>query len=222
MPPWFNSVFPEPGAHPAQLALRLVLAFLLGWTVAGIYQRTNGGEVAPSFRATLVLLTILIAAVTQVIGDNVARAFSLVGALSIVRFRTIVQDTRDTAFVIFAVTVGMAVGAGNMWVAGLSLVVVGVAAAVVARQKPALVTSGDFELTVCVPLGYQAGELLAPVFERHVARSTVSAISTANRGASLETCYTVRLRPGASPAALVDELNGLEGIQSVQLRRRET
>ena len=59
------------------------------------------------------LLSILIAMVTQVIGDNVARAFSLVGALSIVRFRTVVRDTVDTAFVIFAVAVGMAVGAGH-------------------------------------------------------------------------------------------------------------
>ena len=49
--------------------------------------------------------------VSMVIGNEIARAFSLVGALSIVRFRTVVEDTRDTAFVIFAVVVGMALGA---------------------------------------------------------------------------------------------------------------
>ena len=76
-------------------------------------------EEAESFVVTLVLLTILIAMVTQVIGDNVARAFSLVGALSIVRFRTVVRDTQDTAYVIFAVAVGMAVGANNFSVAAL-------------------------------------------------------------------------------------------------------
>ena len=70
------------------------------------------------------LLSILIAMVTQVIGDNIARAFSLVGALSIVRFRTVVRDTQDTAFVIFSVGVGMAVGAGNPgWqLAGIAVV----------------------------------------------------------------------------------------------------
>ena len=66
--------------------------------------------------------------VTQVIGDNVARAFSLVGALSIVRFRTVVRDTQDTAYVIFAVVVGMAVGAKNPWVAFIGLGLVGAAA----------------------------------------------------------------------------------------------
>src|SRR3712207_7596331 len=66
-------------------------------------------------RSTLFPYTTLFrsAMVTQVIGDNIARAFSLVGALSIVRFRTVVRDTQDTAYVIFAVAVGMAVGAGH-------------------------------------------------------------------------------------------------------------
>jgi hypothetical protein len=64
-------------------------------SLALIYRLTaSESEVAPSFTATLVLLSILIAMVTQVIGDNVARAFSLVGALSIVRFRTVVRDTQ--------------------------------------------------------------------------------------------------------------------------------
>ena len=86
---------------------------LLGAVVAFVYRRTRvPAHTTPSFTVTLVLLTILIAMVTQVIGDNVARAFSLVGALSIVRFRTVVRDTQDTAYVIFAVAVGMAVGAG--------------------------------------------------------------------------------------------------------------
>src|SRR2546430_13730647 len=58
-------------------------------------------------RSTLFPYTTLFRS-TQVIGDNVARAFSLVGALSIVRFRTVVRDTQDTAYVIFAVVVGMA------------------------------------------------------------------------------------------------------------------
>ena len=63
--------------------------------------------------------------VTQVIGSNVALAFSLVGALSIVRFRTVVRDTEDTAFVIFAMTAGMAVGAQNVVLALTGLVIVG-------------------------------------------------------------------------------------------------
>src|SRR5688572_3590564 len=130
MPEFFRTAFTDPAAAPPLVVLgRLLAALFFGGAVAFVYRRTRGtGEASPSFTVTLVLLSILIAMVTQVIGDNVARAFSLVGALSIVRFRTVVRDTQDTAFVIFAVGVGMAVGAGNHWVAIGGIGVVGLAA----------------------------------------------------------------------------------------------
>src|SRR5438093_9026246 len=98
------------------MAVRLAAAFVLGCVVAGVYRLTHGrGRPVPlAMTATLVLLSVLIAAVTLVIGNSVARAFSLVGALAIVRFRTIVEDTRDTAFVIYAVVAGMGSGSGYL------------------------------------------------------------------------------------------------------------
>lgn len=128
------------------LIVRLAAAFALGGVVAWIYRATHHrpssreDESTQSFIATLVMLTIIIAMSTQVIGDNVARAFSLVGALSIVRFRTVVKDTRDTAFVIFSVVVGMAVGAGHVTVAVAGIIITGIAAFAVRpreeRTKP--------------------------------------------------------------------------------------
>jgi len=97
------------------LAWRIGMAVILGVAVAAIYRWARRGEaIQPTFLTTLVLLAAVIAMATQVIGDNVARAFSLVGALSVVRFRTVVKDTQVTAFVIFAVVVGMASGANHL------------------------------------------------------------------------------------------------------------
>src|SRR5262249_60485636 len=100
---------------PLVLMIRLSAAFAMGCAAVAIHQLTRGrgaGKADRSFLATLVLLAVLIALVTLVIGSNLARAFSLAGALSIVRFRTILEDTRDTAFVIYAVVAGMAAGTG--------------------------------------------------------------------------------------------------------------
>ena len=88
------------------------------------------------------LLSCLIAMATQIIGDNVARAFSLVGALSVVRFRTVVKDTQDTAFVIFAVVVGMAAGADNLAVGLVGLIVVGVASLALWPAAPGRALAG--------------------------------------------------------------------------------
>src|SRR4029078_12626198 len=129
------ALFDCDGGAVTLMFVRLVLATLLGLAIAWIYRRARpaDGE-AESFGVTLVLLTVLIAMVTQVIGDNVARAFSLVGALSIVRFRTVVRDTQDTAYVIFAVAVGMSMGANHPSVALCGLTVVGVTALLLRRR----------------------------------------------------------------------------------------
>ena len=83
----------------SSVSLNMLLAFILGLVIAAIYKWTHMGMPAETFTNTLIILCMLISVVMVVIGESVARAFSLVGALSIIRFRTVVQDPRDIAFV---------------------------------------------------------------------------------------------------------------------------
>src|SRR3954471_21198399 len=117
MPEWLTEAVQhsEHAIDVPTLAVRLALALAFGSAAAAIHQltspRSKPGE-EQTLATTLVLLSVLIAVVTMVIGSNIARAFSLVGALGIIRFRTVVEDTRDTAFVIYAVACGMGAGTG--------------------------------------------------------------------------------------------------------------
>src|SRR5690242_10915511 len=163
MPEFLKSPFATgPNVSPWDVVVRLVLALFFGGAVAWVYCRSRRNEaIAPSFPTTLVLLSVLIAMVTQVIGDNVARAFSLVGALSIVRFRTVVRDTQDTAYVIFAVVVGMAVGAKNPWVALIGLAIVALAAVAMMFLRPGSTVDEDpdYVLSLRVGLGQDVNKL---------------------------------------------------------------
>src|SRR3954471_2800880 len=153
------------------ILVRLALAWILGLAIAAIYRRARPmNDEAESFGVTLVLLKILIAMVTQVIGDNVARAFSLVGALSIVRFRTGVRDTQDTAYVIFAVAIGMAMGANHPAVALCGLTVVGAAAWLLKQRGTTLPPPADeqlpYALHVRMALGQDADALLGATLDQ--------------------------------------------------------
>jgi len=223
MPDFLKAPFVSgPDVAPLDILIRLLAALLLGALVAWIYRRTRKSiDIAASFPTTLVLLSVLIAMVTQVIGDNVARAFSLVGALSIVRFRTVVRDTQDTAYVIFAVVVGMAVGARNPWVAVIGLVVVGLAAFVMMTRVAAHSSSQpDLLLSLRVGLGHDLDKLLGGALDAHLQARELMSISTARQGVSLDVIYQTRLRPDGSAGDLVKALNRIEGVQSVQLQRR--
>lgn len=223
MPEWLQEAVHKNGEIPFWvLILRLLLAFAFGALVAAIYRWTHRRDEVPaaSFLTTLVLMTIVIAMSTQVIGDNVARAFSLVGALSIVRFRTVVQDTRDTVFVIFAVVVGMAVGAGHIAVALAGIVITGIASFVMRPQSFAWeIPSNALLLSLRIGFGRDPNALFPEVFAQYLETFDLRATSTNKQGNALDVTYHIQLRPDISQTALVSALSVLDGVQGVELRR---
>jgi Domain of unknown function (DUF4956) len=222
MPDWLHTSLAN-GSDPALpvLTWRIGMAMALGATVAALYRWAKRGEtVQPTFLTTLVLLATVIAMATQVIGDNVARAFSLVGALSVVRFRTVVKDTQDTAFVIFAVVVGMASGANHLVVA---LVGMGLVAAASLVLWPRRRTDGWILSESALALRITPEDNVKAAIEQILAISTerfdLTSVGTARQGAAVDLTYRIRLRAGSSPSALVAELHALAGVESVDLRR---
>jgi hypothetical protein len=204
-----------------EAAGRIALSVVGGFVVAGVYLLGIGRrrDETATLPTTLVLLTIVIAVVTQVIGESLARAFGLVGALSIVRFRTVVEDTRDTAFVIFAVVVGMAIGAGYPKLAALGVPAVLVAALLMRLLMGNGKAPGEpATLVVRFGLGNDPDGLLAGVFAAHLVDWQPVGTATAKQGACLEAVYKVKLRPDAKAFVLVSELNKVEGVQGVELK----
>lgn len=223
MPEWLSNSFSVSTTVTAdQLVVRLLMATAYGFCVAAIFRLSHGRqkEDAVTLTTTLVLLSVLIAMVSMVIGDSVARAFSLVGALSIVRFRTVVEDTRDTAFVIFAVIVGMAAGAGLLLVPLLGIPLVGLIAVFLSWAVGLPTSSRGIERTLSlrVGLGIDPEELLAETLRRHLESYQLKGSSTARQGSALDLSYKVRLRPETQIRELVMELNKIEGVQSVEIR----
>ena len=213
----------DPPAHPVEVLIRLSIALALGALVALIYRKARGSDVTESFPPTLVFLSVLIAMVTQVVGTNSARAFALVGALSIVRFRTVVRDTQDTAYVIFSVVVGMAVGAGNLWVGTIGIAVISAAAFAMKRRGPvAAGTNGDapFMLRIRVGLGMDL-TLASGTLDTYLSERRLRSMETAKQGISVDVTFDARLKSADSAEALVKALNRLEGVQDVRLERIE-
>jgi hypothetical protein len=226
MPEWLtNGVASGDALAPLAMATRLLAALVCGAAVALIYRLSHGREHRDNrtLSATLVLLSVLIAMVSMVIGDSVAKAFSLVGALSIVRFRTVVDDTRDTAFVIFAVIVGMAAGADVLLLPLVGIPIVGVAAIAMSRLGASgnggRTASPERKLVIRLGLGFEPAATLAAGLAEHTTEHCLVGTATARQGTAIEVSYEVRLRPGVDETAMVASLNKIEGVQSVELRR---
>ena len=96
---------------PLNVAIALIAALIAGAVISLVYKKTYRGVLySPSFTLTLILLCLVTTPVVMAIGSNVALSMGMVGALSIVRFRTAVKDPLDTAYMFWAITMGILIG----------------------------------------------------------------------------------------------------------------
>lgn len=136
----FTYSFPE-------IIINILLAIVLGFIISAIYRQTHKGiSYSQSFTLTILYVCVIVAVVMMVIGGSLARAFALVGALSIIRFRTVIKDTKDTAFVFLALAVGMAAGTSNYFLAVVSTFIIGVLALVVHQFNYGALYKSEFIL----------------------------------------------------------------------------
>jgi uncharacterized membrane protein YhiD involved in acid resistance len=204
----------------AEILLNLALAFLLGLFVAWVYKHTHRQlTVSFTFVNTLVLLSLIMTLVIMVIGNNIARAFGLAGAMSIIRFRTVVKDTRDTAFVFYSLSTGMACGTSNLVLAVLGTLLIGLFAGVLhwtrhgATGRDAFVLSFDL-----VPsAGGEGRPQYEEVFARHLHAHSLMSAKSVRLGERVNHTYQVYLQDPEQVTALVEDLSALEGIHRVIL-----
>tara|TARA_B100001123_G_scaffold387449_1_gene462677 strand:+ start:342 stop:1031 length:690 start_codon:yes stop_codon:yes gene_type:complete len=103
---------------PTDILINMMLALTLGLIISYIYKITHKGlSYSQSFMLTIVFVALIVSMVMMIIGNNLARAFALVGALTIIRFRTVIKDTKDTAYVFLALASGMAAGTSSYFLA---------------------------------------------------------------------------------------------------------
>lgn len=117
---------PTAALDPLATAGALVLAFAVGLWIFIIYKRTyNGVLYSRNFSLSLILLSLVSTMIMKTVTSNLALSLGMVGALSIVRFRTAVKDPMDTVYMFWAVAIGITVGGGFEWVAGIGSLIIG-------------------------------------------------------------------------------------------------
>ena len=119
-----------------EIAIRIGVAAVLSIIIYVSYWFTHAGTAySRKFNVSLVTLTILTCTVMTVIGNNIALSLGMAGALSIVRFRTAVKDSRDTTYIFWAVIVGLCAGVGDFWTAIIGSGVVTVVLLIMGRVR---------------------------------------------------------------------------------------
>ncbi len=192
------------------MALALVLAFGLGLFIFFVYKKTYQGVMySSSFGTTLIALTMITTVVILAVTSNVVLSLGMVGALSIVRFRTAIKEPLDIAFLFWSIAVGIVLAAGMIPLAVIGSVVIGLILLVFVNRKPhcnpyiAVLSCTDTEAEKA------AVEYLQSKTEKCVVKS-----KTASKGA-VELNLDVRLKDDSTD--FINELADMQGVTSAVL-----
>jgi|ERR1035437_335517 len=207
------------GAAPtnyAALIVALLLAFACGHAIAWTYMFTHSGlSYSRSYTNTLILIPVIVALVMMILANNLVLAFGLMAIFAMVRFRSILRDTLDTAYVLAVIVIGLACGTAKF-----SSAIIGCLATLLIMfyfWTTGFGTRHRYDLIVNIQWTRPATELpeLRQLLRRH-SRAIQCASQRSNEGyAGVDLSYRLFLRDPARSQELLEELKALQGVARV-------
>lgn len=195
--------------NPIRVVISLVVSLILGLWIYFVYRKTFAGVVySRSFNLSLVMLTMVSALVLMMISSNMALSLGMVGALSIVRFRTAIKDPIDTVFMFWAVGEGLAVGAGFLDVGLIGGFVIGLMLFIITGIKGSQASPFLLILHYDERAGQQIKAMLKQLPRAHVKSKTVQ-----RDGVEM----TIELRVRESDVDFVDKFLRVQGVYDATL-----
>ena len=192
------------------MVLAMALAFCLGMFIFLIYKKTYAGVMySSSFGVTLVALTMITTLVILAVTSNVVLSLGMVGALSIVRFRTAIKEPLDIAFLFWAIAVGIVLAAGMIPLAVFGSVIIGIILLVFANRKD----SSNPYIIVLNCHDHNSETAALAYLQSNTKKCTVKS-KTARQG-NVELSMEVRLKDDNTD--FINTLSGISGIQSAVL-----
>lgn len=203
---------------PIEVIVNLFMATFFGVLSAVVYKRTHKGvSYSQSFVLSLVLVTIITSMVIMVIGNSLTRAFGLIGAFALIRFRTAVKDARDIAFLFLTLVLGMAVGSGAYQIAILGFITVITVVYALDRIKFGAMNAYEYVLTFMLSTKNTENSPYKEIFERYLKESLLLNVRSIDEGKSLELSFNVRLKSDVQLSEFTKQLSAIKSVSRVEL-----
>ena len=202
--------------NPSEIIINLIIAFFLGFVISLVYKKTHKGlSYSQSFVLTNIFVCVIVSMVIMVIGNNLARAFALVGALSIIRFRTVVKDTKDTAFIFWSLAAGMASGTGSYFLAISGTAVISMIALVLYYTNYGSIFKSEFIIQFRSRNSAKNKKNYNKIFSEYCKSSTLLNAESSGDGQSLKLSFDIVLKENKAYDEFIQKLSKVSGLSEV-------
>lgn len=203
--------------------LIIAASLICGLAISQVYIFTHKKEgYSSSLPVTFIMLPAIISIIILLIGDNIARAFSLAGAFSLIRFRSAPGDPKDIAYVFFSLAVGLACGMGYIGYAGLFAVILGGVMLILNQTKYAGTQNTSMQLKVTVPENLNYEGLLDDILNQYTRSWQLNRVKTSDFGTLFSLFYNIEFDRKYSQKTFLDELRCRNGNLDIALTMNES
>lgn len=196
----------------------MLMSIILGAAIAFTYYKTQEEEIFQrSIAVTLLMLPIILSVIIIFVGSNIARAFSLAGTLSIIRFRSAPGDPKDIGFIFFDIAAGLACGVGLYAYGALFVLILCILMIICEKCRFFEKKSIHQTLRITIPenLNYQGA--FDDIIEKYTHKHSLTRIKTTDLGSLFELCYNVTMKADLSEQDFLNELRCRNGNLNIIL-----
>ncbi len=217
----FNSILDNQTTSSLSVedALLCTAASLVLGLVIALISRINNRTATLSFSLSLALLPAIVQVVIMMVNGNVGAGVAVMGAFSLVRFRSIPGKARDICCIFFAMAVGLATGMGYITFAAAFTLIIGVVLALFNIFTGVASFDRERELRITIPENLDYTEIFDDLMEKYTTRREIIRVKTINMGSMFEIRYSIKLKKGANEKAFIDDLRCRNGNLTIMLGR---
>lgn len=198
--------------------LVIIAALILGLAISGAYYlATNRRNRSASFIMSLIILPAIVSIVILLVGENVARAFSLAGIFTLVRFRSIPGDSKDITFVFLSMAVGLCVGLGYLTLGAAVTLILGAVIVAVFKLGFGMSKQREKRLRITIPEDMNYQNIFDDLFSKYTTQCEMIKVKTTNMGTLFELYYDIIMKDNVSEKEFIDAIRCRNGNLNIQL-----
>lgn len=196
----------------------ILISFFVGGIISLTYMKThNNRNHSQNFALTIVLLPAIISIIIMLIGSDIARAFSLAGAFSIIRFRSVPGDPKDITYVLFAMSAGLAGGVGLIVFAPIFTVILCLVMYILSKMKFGELKNPVKKLKITIPEDLDYVESINPILELFLESFKLVNVKTTAMGSLYQLSYEIIMDDKKNIKEFIDELRCRNGNLNISL-----
>lgn len=218
----FESIFQSTANTTTISAIIAILTILqslvLGVIISFTYIKTKKKDgYSQNFAVTLIFLPIIVSAIILLIGSNVARAFSLAGAFSIIRFRSTPGDSKDISYVLFTMAVGLAIGCGSYIYSVFFTLSICIIMIVLNKVNFGAIKEKNETLKITIPEDLDYEGAFDDIFSNFTSFYELNKVKLIDLGSLFELTYSIKFKEKVSQKEFIDELRCRNGNLNIRL-----